>query len=631
MNRNQKQNHNIFNKSRISDEMAKSIVQSRYNPENFLELIALKSKTLNIDYKHLDSYRNNKKFMKSHYTPHWDFLMTKVIRKLCIKNKIQLFKNQNYGSLKTVNVNTNNPKLKFNKFKLRLNKQNSFGLVTPQLNLYIRKSNRNVTNKINKTMNFTQTNFPSLNVNANENSKNGNGNGNRLKTPNTPSSASIFNLNINKNRNANKNGNTKPNTKNGNTPNASKINLNANKNVKNGNGSGNGSSNRLNASNTLNVSKFNLNTNKNGNAKLNVNANANKNIGRGNAGRSKNGNSNGMTPPNFPTLDANAKPNAINKSNFNTPRVTNRNVTQNPFKMSSMNSLSLFGNANKNKNKNKNNQNVNTNIKLNGPNMDVWMSGLAMNLIMQNKTQNILAQYTKMHSTKSNIKNKVNQNLNSISSENVVCSLMEKTDSSLLDHLKSHKLKDYEMHSVLFQIIHALHVLQCEYYGFQHNNLYLENIELVYINKGGYFMYKIKGHVFYVPNVGIVPKLAHFEMASIPDVSEFVGRKNRNAVVIGNKIHNDNSYDVHHLLNQIYNLSQCSSHLKNEISQLYDKSYLSKNAPGYTLAYQKDASNPQHQSMPSSYSVLKSGMFKGFKTLPSGGNKILYPHFFRSS
>lgn len=76
-----------------------------------------------------------------------------------------------------------------------------------------------------------------------------------------------------------------------------------------------------------------------------------------------------------------------------------------------------------------------------------------------------------------------------------------------LDKLKD--LKDEVVLSILFQILFAVASIQIQY-GMFHNDIKKENILVKVIPSGGYWLYKLNGKKYYVPNHGYIVALNDF-------------------------------------------------------------------------------------------------------------------------
>ncbi len=103
---------------------------------------------------------------------------------------------------------------------------------------------------------------------------------------------------------------------------------------------------------------------------------------------------------------------------------------------------------------------------------------------------------------------------------------------------------------LLFQIIHALAILQNEFDGFRHNNLILKNVFL-YLkrNSDSYVEYEgFKNDKFYLPNSGFDIKIGNFEHSVIP---KFYGMNNYSNPNIKFADQTNQYYDLFTFLNDL--------------------------------------------------------------------------------
>jgi serine/threonine protein kinase len=109
-----------------------------------------------------------------------------------------------------------------------------------------------------------------------------------------------------------------------------------------------------------------------------------------------------------------------------------------------------------------------------------------------------------------------------------------------LDRLKD--LKDEVVLSILFQILFAVASIQIQY-GMFHNDIKKENILVKVIPSGGYWVYKLNGKKYYVPNHGYIVALNDFgvSIAYKPGIAvKDYGR--RQAEVVLNSNESSNSF-----------------------------------------------------------------------------------------
>jgi hypothetical protein len=88
----------------------------------------------------------------------------------------------------------------------------------------------------------------------------------------------------------------------------------------------------------------------------------------------------------------------------------------------------------------------------------------------------------------------------------------------------NNKIDDKHWKIIVFQLIYTIAIIQY-YYNMMHNDFHYGNILMdtsIEKIKGQYFVYKIDGETYYIPNIGCIPKLWDFEFAmtfsdKIPD------------------------------------------------------------------------------------------------------------------
>ena len=276
----------------------------------------------------------------------------------------------------------------------------------------------------------------------------------------------------------------------------------------------------------------------------------------------------------------------------------------------------------------------------------VQLSRLFTTLLFENKTQNLLFHYKDFHCNKFFTNNTIVPSLSKCKTRSGVvgrrlCSfralykqrLLENRATVCIQELGSMNMHEWiqqegpsllEWKSVLFQLLHALIVLQKSIDGFMHNGLSTKHIIMCKCQKGGVFIYKIKGKKYYVNNVGWVPKIIPCEFSHVPGVFD----NNRVfdptiQVNLGISDTIDYTYDVHYLMNLVFSYDETKEEVKSwclknyGIQYLTDKSMVVNN---YRKRY-----NAQHQNMKTPQMLLKSSFFKTFKS--SSKEIKLYPMF----
>ena len=77
------------------------------------------------------------------------------------------------------------------------------------------------------------------------------------------------------------------------------------------------------------------------------------------------------------------------------------------------------------------------------------------------------------------------------------------------------KISDIQWKIITFQLVYTIYVMQA-YYKLMHNDFHYGNILIdntIKSQPGSYYVYKLKGKEYYIPNTGILPKLFDFEYA----------------------------------------------------------------------------------------------------------------------
>jgi hypothetical protein len=152
------------------------------------------------------------------------------------------------------------------------------------------------------------------------------------------------------------------------------------------------------------------------------------------------------------------------------------------------------------------------------------------------------------------------------------------------------KHSDELWYNALFQIMVGLLAIQ-KYFNMIHTDFHLGNILVHKIKPGGYWIYKINGHKFYLPNLGFVFLISDFGFAWIPgklyipwhykDTLQFIRKKSYDL------------YDISTFISSIKNLSlptlfskTLSTFFKNNEFLVFTKSYYKER-----LQYYKSKTN----------------------------------------
>jgi serine/threonine protein kinase len=100
-------------------------------------------------------------------------------------------------------------------------------------------------------------------------------------------------------------------------------------------------------------------------------------------------------------------------------------------------------------------------------------------------------------------------------SSKCVLILNELADGNLENWLMERPRSKLDIQNAIFQIAAGLYAIQ-KYFDMTHNDLHTGNVLVHKIKKGGYWMYKINGKCFAIPNLGQIFVLWDFGMAHIP-------------------------------------------------------------------------------------------------------------------
>lgn len=97
--------------------------------------------------------------------------------------------------------------------------------------------------------------------------------------------------------------------------------------------------------------------------------------------------------------------------------------------------------------------------------------------------------------------------------------ITEKANGDLESYIVKKEVDKKQIYSAYLQIYIALYVIK-KYYGIEHNDLHIGNVLYFNVKKGGYWKYKIKDKIVYVPNYGQLFILWDFgySFAKIPEL-----------------------------------------------------------------------------------------------------------------
>lgn len=174
--------------------------------------------------------------------------------------------------------------------------------------------------------------------------------------------------------------------------------------------------------------------------------------------------------------------------------------------------------------------------------------------------------------------------------------ITEKADGDLEHYITEKSTTEKQLYSAYLQIFIALYVIK-KYYKIEHQDLHINNVLFFNIKPGGYWKYKIKNRVIYVPNYGALFILWDFSFSIIP---ELVFTKDNKRLFIKNKkylledhirvtagIYDSNKkflnfqYKIENLIKSSKSTSDVIYKLQNEFSILEKTSIKEKNVIEY--------------------------------------------------
>jgi hypothetical protein len=153
-------------------------------------------------------------------------------------------------------------------------------------------------------------------------------------------------------------------------------------------------------------------------------------------------------------------------------------------------------------------------------NMNAVMSYILSELSINQKTKHLLINLFNMELKYEDIKNFLNkfpeiENEEIFKDRNINLSVTEHffKMKSLDEVLKEENFTDEKYQVLFFQILHTLAIIQKEYPGFRHNQLYPNKIYCYFKEKKN--NYSFENIIFDVPDIGFDIKLYHFDKANI--------------------------------------------------------------------------------------------------------------------
>ena len=194
--------------------------------------------------------------------------------------------------------------------------------------------------------------------------------------------------------------------------------------------------------------------------------------------------------------------------------------------------------------------------------------------------------------------------------------------------------------TIIFEIVYTLAVLQSKY-KFGHNDLHLRNILMdTDIPSGGFWSYNFQGKKFYVPNLGLMPKIWDLDFATIFKSRGVLKGRIKNAKVIGyldtwGKMNNwkdygiqdkfNSKYDIHMFLNGLW---MAKENLTPDIVEFIEET-IPKRFLGFETPYVSQGRiKKEYSDIPDPESILrKSKFFDMFKPKPKNNKDILKPEF----
>jgi hypothetical protein len=203
----------------------------------------------------------------------------------------------------------------------------------------------------------------------------------------------------------------------------------------------------------------------------------------------------------------------------------------------------------------------------NSTDMNKVMTYLFSDFVIHKETKHILMNVMNFDVKYSEIKYYVEKYL-----EEHVVKILSKKDKIISVELREHyfrmdtlddiinsseeNISDHDIIVIIFQVLHTLAIIQNKYPNFRHNNLDLKSI-YCYLKdkKDKTYEYKLDGHVFNVPNIGIEIKITHFDESII--INEF-----DNESIIDSLKTLDNTYDLKIFLNSLLKINKISNEIK---------------------------------------------------------------------
>jgi hypothetical protein len=203
----------------------------------------------------------------------------------------------------------------------------------------------------------------------------------------------------------------------------------------------------------------------------------------------------------------------------------------------------------------------------NSTDMNKVMTYLFSDFVIHKETQHILMNVMNFDVKYSEIKYYIDKYL-----EEHVIKILSKKDKIISVELREHyfrmntlddiinnsekNISDDDIIIIIFQVLHTLAIIQNKYPNFRHNNLDLKSI-YCYLKdkKDKTYEYKLDGHVFNVPNIGIEIKITHFDESII--VNEF-----DNESIIDSLKTIDNTYDLKIFFNSLLKINKISNEIK---------------------------------------------------------------------
>lgn len=114
------------------------------------------------------------------------------------------------------------------------------------------------------------------------------------------------------------------------------------------------------------------------------------------------------------------------------------------------------------------------------------------------------------------------------------------------------KISDKQWKILVFQLVYTIYNFQ-KHYKLMHNDCHYGNILIDdTFQPGGYFVYKLKGKKFYIPNTGIIPKFFDFEFSM--SYNKKMENNYPNAYITNGETETDTSeeYNVPETYNEVY-------------------------------------------------------------------------------